>query len=129
MRIFAAAPALLLVVAGAFAVSRDAAAQSTGTTTADLAGRVVDGRGQPLPGVTVTATNKANGAARASVSKVDGDYAIPLLAPGLYDVRADLGDASVAVAGDVRLALGGTTRLDVTLNVPPRKTAEIEVTS
>jgi hypothetical protein len=33
-------------------------AQSTGTTTGDLKGRVVDDKGGPLPGVTVTATNR-----------------------------------------------------------------------
>jgi len=53
--------------------ARGLRAQSTGTTTADLKGRIVDDKALPLPGVTVTAVNRDTGQARTTVSRADGD--------------------------------------------------------
>ncbi|MBL8115558.1 MAG: TonB-dependent receptor [Acidobacteria bacterium] len=106
-----------------------ALAQSSGTTTADLKGRVTDDKALPLPGVTVTATNKQTGAMRSTVTKIDGDYAINLLPPGVYTVKAELSLFTPAQYDGVRLSLGATTPLDFSMSAAAGATAAVEVTA
>ena len=47
-----------------------------------IGGVVVDSSQAPVPGVTITATNKQTGATRVVVSGTDGAYRIPDLEPG-----------------------------------------------
>ena len=47
-----------------------------------LAGVVLDSSQAPVPGVTITATNKQTGATRVAVTGADGPYRIPDLEPG-----------------------------------------------
>ena len=63
-----------------------AAAQDAGS--AQITGRAIDGSGAPLPGVRITATRDLFG--KEAISGNDGDFVISALAPGTYDVRADL---------------------------------------
>ncbi len=70
-------------------------AQATGQIT----GSVTDTSGAVLPGVTVEATNTATGAVRSAVSGDDGLYTLPLLQPGVYNVKATLAGFRVATAG------------------------------
>ena len=53
-------------------------------------GIVTDTSGGVLPGVTVEATNTATGAVRSAVTGADGLYTLPLLQPGVYNVKASL---------------------------------------
>ena len=55
-----------------------------------LAGVVTDSSQAPVPGATVTATNKQTGATRTVVSGADGTYRIPDLEPGRYTVTVEL---------------------------------------
>lgn len=50
--------------------------------TSTINGRVVDQGGAVLPGVTVTVTNTATGAARDTVTNGEGLYNVPALLPG-----------------------------------------------
>ena len=43
-----------------------------------------------MPGVTVEVTNTATGQMRNAVTGADGYYAVPLLQPGPYEVKATL---------------------------------------
>src|SRR5262245_28705245 len=61
-------------------------AQSTGS----IAGIISDESGAVLPGVTLEVSNIATGQLRTAITGVDGYYAIPLLQPGTYDVKATL---------------------------------------
>src|SRR5438105_3278152 len=106
-----------------------ALAQSSGTTTADLRGRIVDDKALALPGVTVTATNKETGQTRSTVSKIDGDFVIALLPPGLYEVRAELSLYAPVQYDNVRLSLGSTATLDFTLRPAETATAVVTVTA
>jgi hypothetical protein len=104
-------------------------AQSSGTTTADLKGRITDSTGQALPGVTVTATNRETGVSRAAVSRVDGDYTIVLLPPGLYTVKAEVSLFTPAQKDNVRLTLGSTSQVDLQMSISQTATAAVEVTA
>src|SRR5690606_26998398 len=86
--------------------------------TGAIAGRVLDQAGEAVPGVTVTATSPALQGARTVVTSELGDYVLPLLPPGTYEVRFELqGFETVTrtmavaptqtVSADVRLAVAG----------------------
>src|SRR5207237_7951767 len=60
------------------------------TNAGSLSGRVTDGSGASLPGVTVTASNAATGFNRTVVTETDGTYRFPSLPVGTYEVTADL---------------------------------------
>ena len=55
-----------------------------------LAGVVTDASQAPVPGATITITNKQTGAARAVVSGPDGGYRVSDLEPGRYSVTVEL---------------------------------------
>ena len=111
--------ALLLATAGA------AAAQST---TGTISGRVVDGQGLPVPGVTVTATSPNLQGARETVTSGNGDYILTLLPSGVYSVTFELSgfgtqtrSATVAPTQVVPLDIGmGPAALTETVEVTAR---------
>ena len=59
-------------------------------TTGEIAGRVQDAGGLPVPGVNVTALNPDTGFSRQAVTAADGGYDVTLLPPGRYTVSAEL---------------------------------------
>src|SRR2546428_6934302 len=85
--------------------------------TANLEGTIKDQTGAVLPGVTVTATNKAVSLSRTAISNDEGVYRIPLLPPGNYDVRAELSSFSTQVKEGVTLSVGQFATLDFTMTV------------
>ena len=52
-------------------------------TAADITGTVQDQTGAVLPGVTITATNRATNQSRTAVTDKDGRYYIGALQPGV----------------------------------------------
>ncbi|MGD9903094.1 MAG: TonB-dependent receptor [Vicinamibacterales bacterium] len=90
-----------------------ASAQATG----QINGVVTDTSGAVLPGVTIEATNQATGALRVAVSGDDGLYTLPLLQPGLYNVRAELAGFRVALQESVRVTVSETARVAFQLEV------------
>ena len=82
-----------------------------------IGGIVVDSSQAPVPGVTVTATNKQTGAARVVVSGTDGAYRIPDLEPGRYTVTMELQGFQKVQADDVLVLLGRTADFPATLSV------------
>ena len=63
-----------------------AAAQATGAIT----GIATDTSGAVLPGVTIEVTNRDTSQVRTAVTGADGFFAIPLVNPGVYQVKATL---------------------------------------
>jgi Carboxypeptidase regulatory-like domain/TonB dependent receptor len=83
---------------------------------ANLAGRIVDDGGGALPGVTVTITNKANGAQQSVVTNEQGAYRVISLQPAPYTVKAELAGFGTATR-EIVLTIGANATLDVTLGV------------
>lgn len=111
----------------AFVAAAPALAQQ-GTT--DLRGRVTDSQAAVLPGVTITATNQANGNFRTTVSAADGTFIASGLTPGTYTVTAELQGFKKFSRKDLRLEVGKTTSLDVALEVGGvSETVEVKGTS
>src|SRR5262249_16280316 len=78
--------ATLLMILSIPAVPR-AWAQSAG---ANVGGIVTDPSGARLPGVTVTVTNRSNGATQTFVTGPEGNYRAVALQPGPYTISAEL---------------------------------------
>src|SRR3954465_1825721 len=73
-----------------------------------LAGVVTDSSQAPVPGVTVTATNKQTAAGRTTHPGNDGTYRIPDLEPGRYTVSVELQGFQKVQADDILILLGRT---------------------
>lgn len=105
-----------------------------------IAGQVTDASKAVVPKITVRLTNQGTGVERVVQSDAGGNYLFPLVAPGLYKLRAEapgfksfeVTNLEVQVAQQVRrdleLSLGDTaTKLEVTASAPvlDERSAEI----
>jgi hypothetical protein len=82
------------------------------SSSADLTGTVSDPSKTPIRGASVTATNLAIGLARSAMTDVNGAYRIPLLPPGVYEVKIELNGFSTQIKKDVTLTVGQTLSLN-----------------
>jgi len=85
--------------------------------TSELRGRVIDSQGGALPGVTVTVRNQETGMFRETLSNADGTYFVSSIVPGTYEITAELQGFKKYSRGDIRLEIGRTTSIDVSLDV------------
>src|SRR5687767_4457969 len=84
---------------------------------ATLTGTVRDNTGGVLPGVTVTATNEAQGTTFVGITDDGGIYRIPVRA-GIYRVSAELAGFTTVLRPGVELLVGRqiTLNLDMTVS-------------
>jgi len=85
------------------------------TNAGSLSGRVEDGSGAALPGVTITATNAATGFNRTVITETDGSYRFASLPVGTYDVTADLAGFGSLTTRNVEVNVSTDRTLNVTL--------------
>ncbi len=87
-----------------------------------LVGTIHDASGAAVPGVTVTITNTATGVAMAQKTNESGDYEVPSLRVGTYNISASaLGYANTA-ANDITISIGVRSRIDLVLRVGATQT-------
>ncbi len=86
-------------------------------TTASISGTILDETGAVLPGVTVTVTNPDTGISRTVITDDEGSYRIPQLAPGTYELRAELIRFQMALVQGITLNVAQEVVTDVTLRV------------
>jgi hypothetical protein len=106
----------LFVVLALFVCSAEGSAQ---VITGTVEGRVRDSHGAMLPGVTVTARNRATAAATSAVTTSEGLYRIPFLSSGTYDVTAELSGFRTEVRQAVTVRVNDSAVLDFDLAVAP----------
>lgn len=110
-RLACAALAVTLVVVGGAPAALAQSGQGS------IEGTIRDGSGAVLPGVTVTATSADSGRSRSVVSDSRGDYVVPRLDPGQYEVEAMLPgfrtDPGTVTVGS------GAASLDIVLGIAP----------
>ena len=92
------------------AISR---AQATG----QVAGVVTDPSGRVVPGATIELLSVATGKARPATSESDGSFTFPLVDPGVYQLRASMAGFATNVTRDVEVAINGTTRVEIHLQI------------
>src|SRR5262245_9053776 len=97
-------------------------------TNSTITGTVTDATQAVLPGVTVTATNKATSVSVTTLTNEAGAYTIPGIIPGTYTVAAELMGFRKAAYNDVELANAVTVRLNFALQVATQsQTLEVTV--
>ncbi len=114
----------LLVLALALLFAGAAGAQNP---TGALTGRVTDDTGGALPGVAVSATSPALQGQRDTFTTGNGDYKVPFLSPGVYQVTYEL-EGFNTVVREVKISAAQITPSDITMEVGT-VTEQIVVTS
>ena len=87
------------------------------TTSATLAGTIVDETQAVLPGVEIMVTNLGTSAVRTAISGDSGGYRVSDLAPGDYEIEAQLPGFQTAVRSGIKLTVGRSATLNLTLSV------------
>src|SRR5260370_35003960 len=92
-----------------------AAAQSK--TTGTLSGTVTGPTDCIVHGAKVTATNTATGTVLDAISDDRGEYCIPLMPPGVYDLKVEKPGFATATRNGVSITVGEAAVMDVRLAV------------
>ena len=96
--------------------------------TGELTGRVQDANGDPLPGVTLTATSPKLQGSRVVVSDGNGNYKLPILPAGTYNVIYELEGFATGIR-EVNINAGQTTKSDPVTMTLSAVTEEIVITA
>ena len=104
------AVALCLVCAASWVHSQD-------TTSCSITGTVTDPHSAALEGARVTATNLATNASRETLSDTSGNFTLPFLTAGDYDVSASLAGFQAQKIKGLTLQVQQTARIDFQFKV------------
>ena len=104
--------ALALALAFGFALAPAAQAQAASST---LSGKATDADGSPLPGVTVTATERNTGLTRVAVTGADGSFRIAALPVGDYNVTAELQSFATVSVENVHLNVATERSIEISM--------------
>jgi hypothetical protein len=96
--------------------------------TSAVVGTVRDKSGSAVPGAKVTLTNVGTTVSTASTTDATGNFEFFTVRIGTYVVTAEKPGFSVALADNVRVAIGARQRVDITLEVG-QVSEKIEVTA
>jgi|KBSMisStaDraftv2_1062788.scaffolds.fasta_scaffold01084_14 outer membrane receptor protein involved in Fe transport len=86
------------------------------TETGRISGKVLDPQGIAVPGVNVTATNVATGAARSTVTDATGGYVIPNVLASTYEISFQLQGFKTATQR-VQVTVGAAATVDSKLEL------------
>lgn len=98
-------------------------AQSTG----QVSGSVRDASGAVVPGASVVVTNQNTGVRQPVESNAAGEFIVPALTAGTYEVSADAKGFQKVSQRDIVLQVGGKVRVELTVQVAATTTT-VEVT-
>src|SRR5260370_12307939 len=87
------------------------------SVTATLVGTVFDASGAAVPQPRISLTNKGTNEVRPVVGSDRGDYIIPNLLPGFYQLAAEHEGFLRTLVGEFELLVNQTARVDVVLQV------------
>jgi len=87
------------------------------STTATLSGSVKDPSGAVLPGVEVGVSNVQTGQRRGTVTDDSGNYLVPLLPVGEYEISFELPGFQRSVISGIILQIDQRARIDTTLEL------------
>src|SRR5712692_5414519 len=103
-------------------------AYAQSASTATIVGVVVDAaQGASIPNAAVTATNVATRIAYPTKTTSSGDYTIPFLPPGTYDIKVEAQGFAIGVSKGIALNVGDQRDLNFKLTVAGTTTT-VEVT-
>ncbi|MFN7918864.1 MAG: TonB-dependent receptor [Bryobacteraceae bacterium] len=87
------------------------------TNTSSIAGLITDSTGAAIPGATVTVRQPATGFERQTTSSSAGEYVMPQLPPGKYEISAKATGFQGTLVQDVSLAIAQREVVNITMNV------------
>jgi hypothetical protein len=93
-----------------------------------ITGAVFDPSGAVIAGASVTATNTATGISAKTTTTTAGDYTIPLLRAGTYEVSIEQTGLKKYVQTGIVLEVGQTVRVDATMQIG-QTTQTVQVTA
>src|SRR2546427_11532622 len=99
------------------------AAAAQGNPTGTISGHVTDPDGLAVPGATVTVASPVLQGVRTTTTSPNGDYIIPFLPAGDYDVTFEL-QGFKTVKRSVGVKMAETQPLNVTLRSEERRVGE-----
>jgi len=109
---------LVTVVCVAMAMSLSAAAPAAAQVLyGSIVGAVTDSQGAVIPGATVTITSKETHLVREASTSAEGQYSLPNVLPGLYEVKIGLQGFREVIRQNVPVTIGSVSRVDVVLEV------------
>ena len=88
-----------------------------GQTLGEITGRVSDSSSAGIPGAKITLTNTSTNAVRTTSSTDSGDYTLPSVPPGFYNLKAEHAGFKSATSNNVEVQVQQTVRLDIALQV------------
>jgi len=109
-------PRFVLVFVVSFVVLTALEAAAQGNPTGTISGHVVDDAGLAVPGATVTAASPALQGVRTATTSENGDYIIPFLPAGDYEVTFEL-QGFKTITRQISVKMAETLPLNVTLAV------------
>lgn len=86
-------------------------------TFGEFTGRVADSTGAVIAGARVTITNVATNVARVAETNEAGNYTVPFVSPGVYDLQAETEGFKTALQEDWTLQVGDVARVDFSLEI------------
>jgi Carboxypeptidase regulatory-like domain/TonB dependent receptor/TonB-dependent Receptor Plug Domain len=92
-----------------------------------LIGTIHDSSGAVVGGATIIVTNVSTGIRSKVTSNASGDYEVPSLRVGVYNVQAEASGFAPAEARNITISVAGRERIDLTLTVGPTTTTTVEV--
>ncbi|MFQ6069153.1 MAG: carboxypeptidase regulatory-like domain-containing protein [Candidatus Aminicenantales bacterium] len=95
------------------------------TQTGSIKGIITDEEGNPLPGVTVTASSEALMGKQSYVTTETGAYRFPALPPGHYTITAEMPGFKTVTRSEIIVRVGMVVTIDLTMEMT---TIEEEVT-
>ena len=101
----------------ALALSLTAAVALAQQGSAELRGRVTDEQGAALPGAAIVIKHQESGIFRQASTTADGSYYLAGVPPGTYELSAELTGFKRISRRDVRLEVGKTSTIDISLQV------------
>src|SRR2546427_4770595 len=87
------------------------------TSTATILGVVKDTSGALVPGVSITVKHTDTGLTRTAISSETGDYNVPLLPVGAYELTTAMPGFKQQVRSGINLAVGQQAVINLTLEV------------
>jgi Carboxypeptidase regulatory-like domain len=100
-----------------FALMNCALAVSAFAQTAQLSGIITDPSGQSVPEAEIQVRNEGTGLIRTTKSTAEGDYTVPALLPGSYEVRVQKSGFKTLARDGIVLQVEQHARLDLTMEL------------
>jgi len=86
-------------------------------SSATITGQVKDSAGRVIPQVTVTVTEEATGIVTTALTNGSGEYTLPLLKAGTYDIVVDVPGFSRFEEKALALSVGDHPAIDISLTI------------